>query len=68
VLLLATLGAAVFYGLIAPKMMAMANHPAPAALSGIASLCFSLLHQAGIVLLLLAAFAGRQPQTPPPLR
>jgi len=64
-LMLATLGSTLFYGVIAPKVILAQGHAAAGWIYGTAGLTFTLLHQTAILLLILGAFANR---TPPPLR
>ena len=64
-LMLATLGSTLFYGVIAPKLILAQGPAAAGSIYGIAGLAFTLLHQTSILLLILGAFANR---TPPPLR
>ena len=67
VLLVAAVCQSVVYTFIMPRVMA--GHPAASAstIYGVVGFLFSLLHQSGLVLLILAAFAGRKPAAPPPL-
>lgn len=68
VLLAATLANAVFYGIIAPGFQRSHNVASLGTIYAIAGCVSAILHQGGIVLLILAAFAGRKPAAPPPLR
>jgi hypothetical protein len=65
VLLVAMLCSTAFYGLIAPQIIAARGHASAAWVYGVAGLVFTLLHQTGILLLILGAFANRKPQAPP---
>lgn len=64
-LMLATLGSTLFYGVIAPKIILAQGHMAAGWIYGAAGLIFTLLHQTAILLVILGGFANR---TPPPLR
>ncbi len=55
----------VLYALVLPKLMASTGHANAGLVYGITGFVFSLFYQAGVLLLILAAFANRKPAAPP---
>lgn len=68
VLLISAVAQVTTYALIIPRIAATQTHASIPAIYGIANFLFSLLHQSGILLLILAAFANRQTPIAPPVR
>ena len=68
VLLAATFANLVFYGVFAPGLHRSHGAASLGTIYAIVGIVSAVLHQSGIVLLILAAFAGRKPLAPPPLR
>ncbi len=68
VLLAATVMNVAFYGVMAPGFHRTHSAASLGTLYAIAGFVSAILHQGGVVLLILAAFAGRKPAAPPPMR
>ena len=56
------------YSFILPRFAATCSHLSLSSVYSLTSFVFALLHQSGILLLVLAAFADRKPAAPPPMR
>jgi len=56
------------YSFIIPRFLATRQPASLPVIYGVVNFLFALLHQSGILLLILGAFANRKPQSPPPMR